>query len=1163
MLSFLKSRTFVILLGLALFAVFIWYAGPYFAFADYHPLDSATARLIAIALVVALWGASVLLKRLRANRASDNLVAAVVKQASADQGRPSADAVVLRERFEEAVATLKQKRRSGHSLYDLPWYVIIGAPGSGKTTALVNSGLHFPLEQRTGKGALRGVGGTRNCDWWFTDEAVFLDTAGRYTTQDSDSAADSEGWAEFLALLRKYRARRPVNGIILTISAQDLMTAGRAGHEAHVAAARRRLNELNRELRIQLPVYLMVTKCDLVAGFTEYFDDLTQEGRAQVWGVTFPYDQTVKGEAAPSFPAEFDALIARLNGLLFGRLEEDRDSRRRTKIFGFPLQMAALRDALSQFVTDVFVSTRFDQQVLLRGVYFTSGTQEGTPIDRLLGAFVRRLAVAPDAVIPPGGRGKAYFIERLLKDVMLAESGLAGVNRRFEMRIAAAQAGLYAAMAAIAVLGIVLWTVSYSRNRAYIDAVAADVARLRDVPPIAADSSLDVALPRLDAVSAVVTSASRYGDGAPWAMRWGLYQANSVRDAARDAYARELDGAMLPYVAARFRQRMIEYAAEPEELYTYLRGYLMLGYPEHLNKPQLAALADAEWQSAYAADPDRAALLTKHFRSLLAYEDSLRAIPLDDVIVAQARSTLRQASQAGLVYRAVKSYYASDTTHAPLRLNELAGVGADLVLKRKGRISLAEPVPSLYSKAAFEEITNKGTGTDAIVKQLTDEYWVWGDTRPPITASAKLTADFLDIYEKDYIATWDGIVNDIQSAPLSSLAQTKEALAILSGPTSPLRGLLMVVDANTYLVKPPEPVKPGIIGGLGSRVGGLLDKSRAALGVPTVVPGAQITAHFEPIHRLLAGEKGNAPIDGILKKVGELQQKVQPVGSDVGGINPGDPQSIASIGQTASELKRDVAILPQSIGSVVTQVANGATAAVRGNVRNTLENRYQEEVLRECNAIVANRYPFVAGPTDVPLADFGRLFGYGGVYDMFFKTEIANLVDTSRSPWQWRNDASGAPIGGSVSMLRQFEAADRIRAMFFRPGSQDPEARFSVSASDLDAGAVKFILDVDGQPFDYRHGPVIAKPMIWPGPNPGRAIATFEEQRNTVHPNIAAEGPWAWFRLIDQGEIQRETDAVYIITFAKGGHEARIRVESVSIRNPYGNQTLKQFRCGS
>jgi type VI secretion system protein ImpL len=1158
MLSFLKSRAFVILLGLALLALFIWYAGPYFAFADIRPLESSRARFIAIGLLVVISAAAVLFRRLRATRASDKLVAAVVEQETA-QSKPSPDAVQLRERFEEAAATLKQKRRGGHSLYELPWYVIIGAPGSGKTTALVNSGLHFPLEQKSGKGALRGVGGTRNCDWWFTDEAVLLDTAGRYTTQDSDAAADSAGWAEFLALLRKYRGRRPINGVILTISAQDLMTSGHEGLEAHVAAARRRLDELNRELRIQLPVYLMVTKCDLVAGFTEYFDDLAQDGRAQVWGVTFPYEQTLKGEAAKQFPSEFDALIGRLNARLFVRLEEDRDARRRGKIFGFPQQMSALRDTLMQFVSEVFASTRFDRQLLLlRGVYFTSGTQEGTPIDRLLGAIGRRFSVAPEAVISYGGRGKAYFIERLLKDVILAESGLAGVNRRFEVQIAAAQLGSYAAMIAIAALGLIVWTVSYTRNRTYLDAVAADVARLRDVPPIAADSSLDAALPRLDAIRSVVDSASRYGDSAPWAMRWGLYQANSIRDAARDAYARELDGAMLPHVAARFRQRLIDYAPEPEKLYPYLKGYLMLGQPEHLDKQQLRYLAELEWQSAYASDPDRAATVTKHFRSLLDYEDSLRPMTLDESIVTQARSTLQQASQAGLVYRYVRISYANDQSRA-LRLDLVAGLGAERVLRRKSRASLAEPIPSIYTKPVFDEIVNKGT--DDLVKQFVAEYWVWGNQRPPITGSAKLSADFLDIYEKDYIAEWDRIVNDIQSAPLSSLTDTKEALAILSGPTSPLRGLLKAVDDNTYLVKPPEPPKTGILPGIGTRVENILEAGRQRLGVPSVVPGAQITAHFEPIHRLVAGDKGSAPIDAVLNKLGELQKKVQPLGEDVGGTNPGDPAAIASIGATANELKRDAQPLPPSIGAVVTQVANGATAAVRGGVRNTLESRYQQDVVRECTAIVANRYPFMAGSaTDVPLADFGRLFGYGGVYDTFFKMELANLVDTSRSPWAWRNDASGAAVGGSVGMLRQFEEADRIRGMFFRPGSQEPEVRFSVAAVDLDAGAVRFTLDVDGQSFEYRHGPVISKPMTWPGPSPGRAIATFEE-RSTTRPNIAAEGPWAWFRLIDQSQVRRETDAIYVLTFTKGDHESSVRVESVSIRNPYGNHAVQQFRC--
>jgi type VI secretion system protein ImpL len=331
MFKLLKNRQVLVVLGLLALVLLIWFFGEYFQI-----LETGAARVAAIAMLVALFAVVEMFKRARAAQASNQLAAAVVNQAKSDQ-RPSADAAQLRERFEEALATLKQqKKRGGPGLYELPWYVIIGAPGSGKTTALKYSGLKFPLEQRTGRGALRGVGGTRNCDWWFTEEAVLLDTAGRYTTQDSDASADSAGWAEFLALLKKYRKRRPLNGVLLAISAHDLLTQGQAGREAHVAAARRRLNELNKELRIQLPVYVLVTKCDLLAGFSEYFEDMSQEARAQVFGVTFPREVTLKGNAAGEFPAEFDAIVTRLNQRVFARLEDERDHRRRARIFGFP-----------------------------------------------------------------------------------------------------------------------------------------------------------------------------------------------------------------------------------------------------------------------------------------------------------------------------------------------------------------------------------------------------------------------------------------------------------------------------------------------------------------------------------------------------------------------------------------------------------------------------------------------------------------------------------------------------------------------------------------------------------------------------------------------------------------------------------------------------------
>ena len=1157
MFAFLKRRGFLLVVGFLLVAAFIWLAGPYFAFADYRPLESETARWIAIAIVAVLFLAAIVLKRLRAFRASDKLVAAVVKQSKADE-RPSADALQLRERFEEATATLKQKRRGGHSLYELPWYVIIGAPGSGKTTALVNSGLHFPLEQRSGRGALRGVGGTRNCDWWFTDEAVFLDTAGRFTTQDSDAGADAAGWLEFLSLLRKYRTRRPINGVILTVSAQDLMTQHADGRETYVAAARRRLNELNRELRIQLPVYVMVTKCDLVAGFTEYFDDLTQEGRAQVWGTTFPHEQTVKGDAPRAYPEEFDALIGRLNERLFTRLEEDRDPGRGTKMFGFPQQMAALRDLLAQFVTDVFASTRFDQQqVLLRGVYFTSGTQEGTPIDRLLGAIGRRFAVTPDAVVSSGGRGKAYFIERFLKEVLLAESGLAGVNRRLEVKKAAAQLGAYAAMALFVVVALVLLSISYVRNRDYISQVATDVNRLAQVPPIGAAAALESILPRLDAVRAVSDSANRHADHSPWAMRWGLFQGNSLGNAARDAYMRELDGALLPQVAARIKERLVDYVPEPEKLYEYLKAYLMLGEPEHLNKAQLGFVADLEWKSLDSADTEAGAALSKHFASLLQYEDALRPIELDQSLVAQARSTIRQASLGGLIYRQVRLGYASDTSRA-LRLDVAAGVGAERVLRRKSGLPLSQPVISLYTRPVFNEITSRGASD--LVKQIASDQWVWGEGGAPRVGSTAIATEFTDLYEKDYIAFWDGIVKDIEPVSMASLASTKDALGILSGPTSPLRGLLKTIDEQTFLVKPADPAsaKPGIV----STFDNVFNRGKQAIGLSTVTPGTKVTAHFASIHRLVSADQGAAPIDSVIDKLKQVQQRLEPVGPAVGGTNLTDPAAISSVGELVNALKREATALPPSIASIVNEVADRTAVTIRSGVRGTLETRYREDVVRECREVVQDRYPFVAASTvDVPLADFGRVFGYGGVFDRFFKNELEPLVDISRSPWTWRADASGVSVGPSQAMLRQFESARHIREMFFRPGGQESEVRFRLTPTELDADVTRLLLEIDGQNVEYRHGPERSVAATWPGQSAGPAAVSFE-MRTGGRPNAAFQGAWAWFRLLDTARVSPETEVRSELTFVKDGHQAQVRLDAASVRNPFNDRdVLRQFRC--
>ena len=337
--------------------------------------------------------------------------AAKLRKAMTESVEEDSDARVLKTKMEDALATLKRTSKSGaDALYDLPWYLIIGPPGSGKTTALVNSGLKFPLAGDRAAQAIEGVGGTRYCDWWFTDQAVLIDTAGRYTTQDFDAKADKKSWLAFISMLRENRPRQPINGVIVAISIADLLGLEAAEVYAHAEAIRKRLAELHEELKISFPVYVVLTKMDLIAGFTQYFADLDEVKRQAVWGATFQTPDrsaNLVGQA----PEEIDLLIRRLSERMAERLQDEPDLRSRTLMFGLPAQISAIRKPVCDFLNRVFEPTRYQASAALRGFYFTSATQEGTPFDAVIGALRRSFGLdnVGAATLPAfSGPGKTF-----------------------------------------------------------------------------------------------------------------------------------------------------------------------------------------------------------------------------------------------------------------------------------------------------------------------------------------------------------------------------------------------------------------------------------------------------------------------------------------------------------------------------------------------------------------------------------------------------------------------------------------------------------------------------------------------------------------------------------------------------------------------------------
>lgn len=1149
------KRWFLISLALLLLSLVLWYGGPYLAFGSMKPLDEVGERLIAILLLVLACVGWVVFKTLKARHAANQLAKDVSAQgAGAQAGRGSADAAQLRARFDEAISALRASKGKAANLYELPWYIIIGPPGAGKTTAIANSGLNFPLSKKFGKEALRGVGGTRNCDWWFTDEAILLDTAGRYTTQDSDSESDQAGWLEFLTLLRKHRGRRPINGVIVAISAPDLLALSDSERRRHVEAVRRRLDELNRELKISLPLYFFLTKLDLVAGFTEFFDDLNQEGRAQVWGMTFPLESSRAGEAATQVGAEFDQLVERLNSRLMLRLESERDVRRRALIFTFPRQFAALRRALTDFASETFGPGTAEHKVQLRGVYFTSGTQEGTPVDRMLGALARAFGLNVRGAVVQPGQGRAYFIQRLLKEILFKESGLAGVNRRMELRQALVNSAAYIAVGVLVLVGLIAFSVSYQRNRAYLADVAKVAATLQDIRPGDPSNPLIADLDRLDTLSAVMQAAQVHKDSVPWSMRSGLYQGRSLGNAAQDAYVRELNSGLLPGVAEHFRSRLAGFAGEPDKLYEYLKAYLMLGLPEHLQAAQLGFIGKYEWQRLFASDPATLERVSNHFDALIADAERLQPVKLDDDIVTRARNSLKQASLPVLMYSRLKLSYADDTEHA-IDVGKELGLGGDNVFVRKSGASLSEPMPGLYTKTVFKQIST--TGQLELVRQFVADNWVLGGDIADAARSPQLTSQFMQLYEDDYIRAWDTLLGDVTLRATTSTQDAAQLWGLLGASTSPLKRLLELVQANTLLVDPAakpdmaDKAKAAVNSTLGTL--GKVFGSQAAPGT-AAAPGTRTTKHFESLHKLVAGAP--APIDMTLQKFASIQGVLAEINA-LGGPPP--LETATRLSMALKDLETHAKTLPGPMDGLVARATGKGASVARASIGSDFSARYRQQVVAECRELAAGKYPLAANSSvDLPLADLGRIFAPNGTFDAFFRSTMQPFVDTNRPVWAWKPEASA--IGGGASVPAQFQRAQRIALTYFPAGAAMPEVSFTVTPDFLDAAATRMTFEIDGQTLEYRHGPQRAMAMKWPGPSPGQAAIGLDE-KGGAKPNLVEQGPWALYRLLGKAQFQAQSETRFLATFDLGGRQVRLIVQANSSRNPFARDLLHGFNC--
>ncbi len=1197
MLKLLIHPLLLAIIGLIALAAIIWFAGPLIALANWRPLESETVRLIVIVIMVLAWLAKKAWTRWKTGRTNSQMMDGLLKSAPPAAGPSASEAEVreLSKRFEEAIGVLKKVHvgaagkkpglrdllsLSGRQyLYQIPWYIVIGAPGAGKTVALVNSGLQFPLEEKFGTKEIRGVGGTRNCDWFFTDEAVLIDTAGRWTTQESDHEVDSAAWQGFLQLLKKFRPRRPVNGVILAISVSDLLQESSQEREKHAAKLRARLQELHEQFQTRFPIYVLVTKTDLLAGFSEFYSEFGKEDRAQVWGMTVPYSPDAGQAPLANFAAEYELLEQRLLDRVLDRMQGERDPAKRALIFAFPQQFATVKPLLTGFLERVFIASKFEEAPMLRGVYFTSGTQEGSPIDRVIGQLARAFGVERKLLPVQTSSGKSYFITTLLRGVIFPEQGLAGANLRWERRRTFLQLAAYGAVAVLAILASAAWLTSYTRNKAYVDEVEARVATVRkQVADLPVTGTTDVVglVPVLEAVRELATTPEIAGGEVPLSMGFGLFQGDKLAAASHQAYRQLLQDALMPRIALRVEEQLR--GASPSNLevaYESLKAYLMLHDPSHFDAAALKTWITFDWERRLPRDftHEQRKVLEGHLDTLLERGAVTSPVPADQNLIQTVRTMLARYPLANRVYSRLKRQgVGADIPE--FTIVKAAGPAAPIVITRASGAPLTKGIPGLFTYDGYYKAFRKES--DKVANQLADEEaWVLGlkvdagalsrVTNP--AERARLIEDVRRLYLNDYAKTWEEFLGDIKLVRPHNLQQSIDIARVLSAPDNPLTPLLRAASRETTLVKTEEEKTA-----LDKGVDKLKETTQKGLGMlfgadspgaPSVPPGERIESivdrRFDKLRQFVTPAAPGQPaqIDSATALVGELHTMLNAADTALKSKAP------VPVSDVPNKIKAGAPAMPEPLGQMLQALSSDGTRYVIGSNKATAIDTIRATVSDFCRKAVVGRYPFKrSSSTDIPQADFVRLFSPGGLMDEAFQKNLADKVDISTKPWSFRkfNDLDM----GDASYLIHFQRAAMIRDVFFRGGAGSSGFQLDFKPVYMDASIAQFTLDVHGQLLKYAHGPQVPQSVQWPPAkgSPPQVRVQIQPPGPSGTSGLTTEGSWALFRMFDKMRIEPSSQPErFRAEFVVDGRRAEFEIVVSSVQNPFQLRELEQFQC--
>ncbi|EGR0026677.1 TPA: type VI secretion system membrane subunit TssM [Vibrio alginolyticus] len=1161
--SIFTQRWFLGLIGVAACSIFIWVVGPLITIAGYEPLKSDFQRLVTILVLVLLWAIFNVTKQHKQKVKEDESIQTLLEVDSQSDKEAASEIDLMRERIEQAVKVVTKTHKGKRSLYDLPWYVLIGPPGTGKTTVLKQSGLEFPLGDSLGSDSIAGVGGTRHCDWWFANKAVLIDTAGRYTTQDSQEKVDSKAWHGFLGLLKKYRTQRPINGAIVTISLASVMSQTRTERSLHARAIKSRLQELKNQLGMQFPIYVLLTKMDLVAGFNEFFADLSKEEREELFGFMFPREVDDERGVISLFNKEFHGMLERLDARMLRILETEDDLDKRALIFEFPKQLRVLQANLDEFLAEIFAQNSFEEPALIRGVFMLSSVQEGLPVDKLMNESTNGLGLNRLALAKSQTGSHSYFVKNLFDKVIFKEQLLGTVNRHYQKQSGWMRRGVYIGCTTLLLGASALWFMSYKWNSQLIvdtNEQASHIDAMIGAQSLDFEADIVSAVETLDKLMTLpLGKQSDYGD-ADSVKRFGLYQGDKVSQAANNAYSDALTQYYAPLLLDSLVSEMESNQQHREYLYETLKTYLMLFNPDKYQQDEVLAWFNFYFERQYPGElnADLRRRLLQHTQYLLGNDG--QGFTYNTAAVTSAREVLTQMSLPERAYQRMKIQFSK--SHVPsFRLTDVLGPKGLEQFERASGKPLSQGISGFYTYNGFHSIFQ--IQINRTVKSLMEENWVYGDDLKAHEIDQDSAIQGVQSrYYQDYVNEWKTLIEDIQLKQAPSLELATEQARVLSGVERPIESLLRAIQKEVALSKVSLSENQKATSEVAGKVAKVKFSNTADRldmylpeenGFNVALPGKEVESHFSEILRL-----GEQDFDDIQQAMVNLRSYLSDLSSS------GNNQKIAYKSILDGTVTQDVAasfarakeLLPRPFNQWLGELSQESVKFAESGSKDHLNQLWVTQVVRPYQRTIAGRYPFEPNASrEVRLKDFKRFFGYGGTLDAFFQEYLEPFVDTSKSRWRLEKE-----IGVRPETLMVFQRAQRIRQSFFE-SDNSLRVEFGMKPVYLDQHITRFVLELGGQDLVYKHGPARAKSLSWPaGQDQTRIVFTPPESKREIAHTY--EGEWGIFKLLDQSlKARPESRKDNIVMIDLKGNKVQLELIPSSAINPFWSNEMERFRC--